>query len=304
MKHSYFPISKMLVNFDLFIEKNKAQLETTPLIWENVSLVQKLRPQFEAANEVRFQDISGFTKTKSLKKQEAAISLNTINLLLYNYCIKTHQLDDIENFKGSVVQFMHKSNKELIEAIKFTLNYLNQMGNTKTDAGVSPEHEADLIANKEAFMTYIPLPKNKREYAKREYQVAKTLAKQIKNIFKNRLNKTMKAYYEFSHPELYAAYKDATKIDTKNSRKLAVMGKILNEENLTPIARVNFTIPEVNFKHTSNGKAGGFRIRKLEPGTYQMKVSATNFETQTLTLVHNEDETTVLDLLLKPLHLN
>ena len=166
----------MLVKFYLFVEKNKAQLETTPVIWENISLVQSLSPQFETANEVRFQDISGFTKTKSIKKEEAAISLNTSNLLLYNYCIKTHKLDDIENFKGSVAQFMHKSNKELTEALKFTLNYLNEMGDTKTDAGITPEHEADLIAKKEAFLTYMPLPKNKREYAKREYQMAKTIA--------------------------------------------------------------------------------------------------------------------------------
>jgi len=126
------------------------------------------------------------------------------------------------------------------------------------------------------------------------------LIKKLDDIFNLRLNKVMSSTFEKSDPELFAAYKLASKKENPGNRKLAMKGMILNKETGECLKGVHIIIPEQKIDHLCRGKKGGYQIKNIETGIFPMRVEAKNFKTQMVTLIHNEGETVEMDFFMEP----
>ena len=300
MNKKYFPIHKMLPRFNDFVTSNQTKLEAIPLVWEVIDLILKYIPKLEAAKQAHNYDFKGITTVKRLKKADLANSLHLVMNLIYNDCLKTGNQAVIRNFKDSESNLGHISNAKLVSKAKNTIAYCDDLGENLTTIGVTPEMLATLKADALAFEAAIPQPQESIKKGKIATEQIKTYSTEVIDIFNERLNRVMESYFKESEPDLYRAYLLATERENAVNRKLAVRGTIFDHVTNKPITRALIHIPATGIKHLCNNTKGGFRIKNLEAGTYQVEVSAVNYQTQTLTLVHHPGETNILDILLEP----
>ena len=108
-----------------------------------------------------------------------------------------------------------------------------------------------------------------------------------------------------SEPVFYAGYKNARKIVEQGSGSLQVSGKITDAGTGLPIMdatllfRLNGQTEVVIEKHTA--AKGGFMIKSLAEGTYQVSISKTGYQTQTKVINVTPDKLCTLDVALESL---
>jgi hypothetical protein len=108
-----------------------------------------------------------------------------------------------------------------------------------------------------------------------------------------------------SEPVFYAGYKNARKIVEQGSGSLQVSGKITDAGTGLPIMdatllfRLNGQTEVVIEKHTA--AKGGFMIKSLTEGTYQVSISKTGYQTQTKVINVTPDKLCTLDVALESL---
>ena len=106
----------------------------------------------------------------------------------------------------------------------------------------------------------------------------------------------MKSMYEKDEPGLYKAYLAARDIEKVGHKKIAVSGRIIDKLTKEVVPQVHILIPDAQIDHQCTGKKGGFRIKSLDPGSYNMIVKAVTYKNINLQVVHRYGETNVFEL--------
>lgn len=296
MKKQYLNLREMLRRFNDFTQDYQAKLDTIPVVKEIITLILSLYVSFEAAWAVREKDYKGTTLTKRNKKEALALQLGRVNQLIYNYCVKTNELEDIENFKGGSSVYANYGDEKLISRVDLSTAYCDALAEKLVDTGVSEEVLAQLKTLATEFKELTPRPKELQSSSKIATGEISKLAKQINSLFRYRLDKVMKSLFEQEEPELYKAYVEARDIEKVGYRKIAVTGHILDKLTKQAVPQAHIIIPEAEIDHKCNGKKGGFRISSLEPGTFDIRIEAVTYKSISMQLVHRFGETNVLEI--------
>jgi len=296
MKKQYLNLREMLRRFSDFTQTYQAKLDAIPVVKEIITLILSFYVSFEAAWAVREKDYKGTTLTKRNKKDDLALQLGRVNQLIYNYCIKTDELEDIENFKGGSSVYANYGDEKLISRVDLSITYCDTLAEKLVDTGVSEETLTLLKTLATEFKALTPRPKELQSTSKIATEEISTLAKQINSLFRYRLDKVMKSIFEQDDPELYKAYIEARDIEKVGHRKIAITGHILDKQTKLPVPQAHILIPEVDIDHKCSGEKGGFRISSVEPGTFDMKIEAVTYKSINMQLVHRYGETNVLEI--------
>ena len=286
----------MLRRFSDFTQVYQAKLDAVLVVKEIITLILTLYTSFEAAWAIRDKDYKGTTLTKRNTKETLALQLGKVNQLIYNYCIKTNELDDIENFKGGNRVYANYGDEKLISRVDLSIAYCDALAEKLVDTGVSEDVLSMLKTLSTEFKDLTPRPKELQSTSKIATNEISVLAKQINKLFRYRLDKVMKSIFEQDDPEIYKAYVEARDIEKVGHRKIAVTGHILDKQTKLPVSQPHIIIPEVNIDHKCSGKKGGFRISSVEPGTFNIKIEAVTYKTISMQLVHRFGETNVLEI--------
>ncbi len=300
MDKRYTPIQHMMYQFNDYVNLFKTKLETIPLVWTVTSEFLQLGEDFSEALRVQASDIGGYTLTKGKKRVNLSNSLIRVLNLIYNDCLIKNQFDQINDFKSTYKKLLRLSYSNLMGKSISTIEYCDVHSEQLADMGISAEMLQSLKADTAALNAYIAMPQEmikKREKAGLKIQ---RLAREIDNLQNHRLNKLMESFFKLTDNEVYSAYQQAVKREKPARRKLAVIGSVKDKTTNMPIKQAHVLISKADIDHIVKGDTGGFRIRQLDADTYSVEVSATNFITQKLTLVHNFGETDRLDILLEP----
>lgn len=296
MKKQYLNLREMLRRFSDFTQVYQVKLDAIPVVKEIITLILSLYVSFEAAWAIREKDYKGTTLTKRNKKDALALQLGRVNQLIYNYCIKTDELEDIENFKGGSSVYANYSDERLISRVDLSISYCDALAEKLVDTGVSEETLTLLKTLATEFKALTPRPKELQSTSKIATNEISTLAKQINSLFRYRLDKVMKSLFEQDDSELYKAYVEARDIEKVGHRKIAVTGHILDKLTKLPVSQAHIIIPEAEIDHKCNGEKGGFRISSVEPGTFDIKIEAVTYKSVNMQLVHRFGETNVLEI--------
>ncbi len=300
MDKRYTPVQNMMYQFNNYVDLFKAKLEVIPLVWTTISQLLQLDEGFNEALRVQASDIRGYTITKGERKANLSSSLIMVLNLIYNDCLIKNQLDQINNFKSTYKKLQRLSYSKLLDKSITTIAYCDAHSEQLADMGISAEMLQSLKSASDALETYIAMPQEmikKREEARLKIE---RLAREIDRLQIDRLNKLMESFFKLTDIEVYSAYQQAVKREKSASRKLAIIGSVKDKTTNMPIKRAHILISKVDIDHVVKGDKGGFRIPQLDADTYPVEVSATNFITQKLTLVHNYGETDRLDIFLEP----
>ncbi|WP_321317187.1 carboxypeptidase-like regulatory domain-containing protein [Labilibaculum sp.] len=279
-----------------FIVLNQAKLDAIPVVKEIVDLQQIKMGRFDILWELTQTNHSGTTITKHNTKALAANYLNRINLLFYNYCQKTDKMVDLPNLKGSVPFYLALSDEKFINKLDFTCRFGDNLGDQLTETAVSAEELADLKVLRSSYIDLAPRPREVLSSTKIANRELKEVAAEILNINKNRLDNVMQSLFAGSDPEFYQTYLEATSVEKTGCRKTAVSGSIIDKDSKLPVPQAHILIPEAGIDHMGTSKKGGFRIKTLNPGTYQVQIKAVTYKTISLELVHRYGETNVLEV--------
>lgn len=280
--------------FQVFLSDNQAKLYAIPVVKEIIDLQLAKLSRFDTRWMLTQTNNSGTTITKHNTKALAANHLNRINLLYCNYCLKNNKMENIPNLKGSVPVYLNLSDEKFIGKLDFSCKFGDDLGDQLPETAVTPEELADLKLLRSSYIDLAPRPREVLSASKIANQELKEVAAEILNINKSRLDNVMQSLFADSEPELYQNYLEATNIEKTGYRKSAVSGSIFDKESQQPVPQAHILIPEAGVDHKCTGKKGGFRIDKLNPGTYQIQIKAVTYKTINMELVHRYGETNLL----------
>lgn len=289
-------LKEMQRTFRSFISDNQVKLNAIPVVKEITDLQVTKMDRFDILWELTQTNHSGTTITKHNTKALAANYLNRINLLFYNYCLKSNKLEDLPNLKGSVPVYLALSDEKFINKLDFTCRFADNLGDQLVETAVSAEELADLKVLRSSYADLAPRPREVQSNTKIANQELKEVAAEILHINKSRLNNVMQSLFEGSEPEFYQSYLEATNVEKTGHRKTAVSGSIIDKDNKLPVPQAHILIPEAGIDHMCTSKKGGFRIKTLNPGTYQVQIKAVTYKTISMELVHRYGETNVLEV--------
>ena len=296
MKKKYMNIREMLRRFSDFVELYQVKLDAIPVVKELIALFLGLKLNFETAWAIREKNYKGTTLSKKNKKDKVAEQLGRVNQLIYNYCIKVNNLDDLPNFKGSKMTYAQYGDERLISRLALTIDYCEGLGEKLVDTGVTEDMLTELKSLTEDYKTLIPKPRELQSKSKIANNELGTISLEIINILRYRLDRVMKSMFELDDPELYKAYVEARDIEKVGYKKIAITGRILDKQTKQPVTQAHILIPEANIDHQCTGGKGGFRIPSVEPGTFNMRVEAVTYKSISMQLVHRYGETNVLEI--------
>lgn len=279
-----------------FFANNQGKLYVILVVKEIIDLLLAKMGRFDTLWDLTQTNHSGTTITKHNTKALAANHLNRINLLFYNYCLKTNKTEDIPNLKGSVPVYLNLSDEKFISKLDFTCKFGDNLGDQLSETAVTPEELEDLKILRSSYIDLAPRPREVQSALKIANQELKEVAAEILNILKTRLDNVMQSLFANSEPEFYQSYLEATTMVKVGYKKTAVAGTILDKESKQPVPQAHILIPEAGLDHECTGKKGGFRIDKLNPGTYQIQIKAVTYKTISMELVHRYGETNVLEV--------
>ncbi|MDM8161967.1 carboxypeptidase-like regulatory domain-containing protein [Labilibaculum sp. K2S] len=296
MKKSLETQKEMQRTFRGFISDNQVKLDAVPVVKEITDLQVTKMDRFDVLWELTQTNYSGTTITKRNTKALAANYLNRINLLFYNYCLKSNKLKDLPNLKGSVSFYLSLSDEKFISKLDFTCRFGDNLGDQLAETAVSTEELADLKVLRSSYIDLAPRPREVKSNTKISNQELKDVGAEILNINKTRLDNVMQSLFAGSDPEFYQSYLEATNMMKVGRRKTAVSGSITDKESKLAVLQAHILIPEAGIDHLCTSKKGGFRIDKLNPGTYQIQIKAVTYKTISMELVHRYGETNVLEV--------
>ena len=290
----------MLFQFIDFVTANRAVLESNLLLWKLIEKLMLLGDEFN--DSIRIQGINHKGLSISKKQKKAALSRSLIDILnlLYNNCLMNNQMDAIGNFKSTEKKLLHMAYNKLLNYAEDILSYCDKHTTELAEMGITDLMLSSLKNTMSELRIYMPLP---QEMIKKREEATRAIMKKGKAIDllqTERLDKLMESFYKVSNENLYTAYQQAVKREKASSRKLALMGTVKDKITQKPIKHAHILINKLDIDHIVRGEKGGFRIPNLEADTYPVEISAVNFVTQKITLVHNYGETDRLDILLEP----
>lgn len=296
MKKIFISYREMKRRLEDFYEANKEKIDAISILKEIFDALFAEFNQFEKAWDVLTQNYTGSTLTKKNIKSQLADQLSKCNLLLYNYCIKKSLTDELPNFKGSEAHLNHLSDENLISRSDYTIAYLEKLGAEIGETGLEAKDLEDLKALFTNYESLAPRPKvlqSKRKIAQEDMTVSHANGLYI---IRERLDKVMESLFEDEDVDFYKNYLEASEIEKVHSSKLAVKGHIIDKNTKLPVPQAHLIIESIDLDHEVTGKKGGFRIPKLEPGSYTLKIEAVTYQTITMELVHRHGETNVLEV--------
>ena len=191
---------------------------------------------------------------------------------------------------------MTLSDEKFISRMYYTCNFADQLGENLADTAVTPDEVADLKTLRSNYESLAPRPRELKSNIKINNQELKEVAAEILHINKTRLNAVMQSLFETSDEELYKSYLESTTVEKVGYNKTAVSGSILDKESKQAVPQAHVIIAEANIDHLCQGEKGGFRIKNLDPGTYQIQIQAVTYKTISMELVHRYGETNVLEV--------
>ncbi|MCY1634878.1 carboxypeptidase-like regulatory domain-containing protein [Marinifilum sp. D737] len=296
MKRIFFTYREMKRRLDDFYNANQAKIDAIPVLKEIFDALFVSFNKFELSWEILTQDYSGSTLSKKNVKSQLAKHLSNCNMLVYNYCIKNEIIYELPNFRGSDVYLKRLSDEKLISRTEYSIQYLEKLGETIGETGLSAQDLEDL---KTLFISYeglAPRPKvliGKQKIAQQDLSDAHT---EGLLIIQERLDKVMESMFEDAEPDFYHTYVEASEIEKAYSSQLALKGSILDKNTKLPVPQAHIIIESIGLDHEVKGTKGGFRIKNLEPGTYTVKVEAVTYKSISLDLIHRLGETNVLEI--------
>ena len=289
---------KMYLTLRIFLLSNPTILAKLPNCVEFTAALDAAIAQIQSTSEQNHFSTKGITDNK----QQLRDTLSTLTVdnsaKMQAYARYLHDTVLLAETKFTSSDLRKIPALELVDIAKGLYNRIQANIAKVTEYNLTAETQTTFKAAIDAFTESIPQPRQSQLKSKEntliETQAFADADEALSNI------DTLVEIVKLTEPTFYAGYKNARKIVEQGTGSLQVQGTIVEAETQKPIpvATVTFRLSGqttvVLEKETAN--KGGFMIKSLPEGIYDVTVTKVGFKTKTVTVTVRWDELCNVDI--------
>ena len=167
--------------------------------------------------------------------------------------------------------------------------------------GITAETQVVYLGKIEAFEKAVPLKRDSITAQVRQTNETEQLFRDTDGVLKQIDN--LMEIVRNSNANLYVGYVEARKVIEVGTESLSVNGKVFDAVSLEAISGVEIELMLLPLNghapvQKKSAEKGGFRIKSLQPGNYQVKAGKLGYTGKVLEIVVNSGETTDLTIAL------
>ena len=291
-----------------FCDGNSTTVSSLPAYSTNLQILVESNNQIEEAAESQGTGTGGITSNKKQLRLSLNASASDTARKLISFAKLTNNYTLLGEVNYSESDFKIFSDNEVREKSQVLYNKAQEHISELTEYGITEETQTTLQNNIISFSEVIVAPRmgitNKSQATKQLVDLFKRAATALEKM------DAAVEIVKLTEPIFYDGYKSARKIISKGTRKLAVKGLVIENENGEPIkgVTVTFTLNDATDQlkaASSEGQAeltkttaakGGFNIKSLAAGIYKASFKKMGYVEQLVTVNVNDGEITVVEV--------
>ena len=282
---------KMYLTLRIFLLENPAITAKLPNYPEFIAALDAAIFQIQN-NSYQHYNTKGVTDNKNQLKDELITTTVDASAKIQAFAKYTHDTVLLAETKFTISALKIKSALDMLDDANGLYNRIDDHIADLTTYGLTVETQKDYRAIIDAFAESIPQPRQSQLKSKEntllENQGFDAADKAVDNI------DTVVEIVKLSEPLFYSGYKNARKIVEQGSGTLQVQGYITEAATGKPIpvATVTFRLigqTDIAIEKETAAK-GGFMIKTLAEGIYDVTVAKVGFKPKTITITVRWDE--------------
>ncbi len=261
---------------------------------ENIAKIMKAE-----ANESN--NTTGLSDYKQETKEDLVVAAFEVSSRLSSYARQNNRPELLKNTYYTESKLRYNSDSYLRGNTRKLYDIAETHLEELATFGITAETQVVYLGKIEAFENAVPLKRDSITAQVRQTNETEQLFRDTDGVLKQIDN--LMEIVRNSNANLYVGYVDARKVIEVGTESLAVNGKVFDAVSLEAISGVEIELMllplngHAPVQKKSAGK-GGFRIKSLQPGIYQVKAGKYGYTEKLLDIVVNSGETTDLTIAL------
>lgn len=294
--------SNRAINIDLesIKEKNISTVGGVAPLMKSFGKLKGYNQIYDAYLPICDTDLTGFTvqlhKDRSGLEQAIISIMSRINLHAFQE--ENNVLYSKSKLTQSELDRMNSA--QLMAMTEQCFNITEEQKDNWEAMSITQELVDYMLNKKEQFVLSCEDPDEQEIAVVNAHKVLrKTIAENNRTIYQEILP-TVKNLYKVSHPLIVSDIETALNINKISSKKLAVMGRVIDAVSGEPIVFGIIEIEAIGLKRRLRSQEGSFRLRNLPEGEYVIRCSHAEYKTHEFRFIHTWGTTTRLELRLVP----
>lgn len=280
-----------------YLSENVAILDPLPNFQENYRAFQDTITQIQQSGEQQSFSKTGIAATKSeLKQSLVALAADTARKLTA-YAKFSNNKTLLGEVSYSESDLKRCADTNLCSVAQGIYDRAQTSVDALAAYGITPRSQTALLNAINSFNASIPKPRlgitEKKQSTAQLVQLFKAADMYLENI------DTAVEIIRLTQGNFYNGYKTARKLIQTGSGSLSIKGAITDSLNGEPLKGVKLTFVSNDgiepFEKETADK-GGFMVKTVQDGAYQVRVSKEGYKEKTVTISVNDGELTRLDL--------
>ena len=301
-------LSMYLVVYD-FMTANMAILTPLPNVKANYTSLQALITQIQASGEQQNFDKTGITGNKNQLKQTLVTLAADTSRKLTAYAKFTNNLTLLNEINYSESDLKRRADINLRDVVQGIYDRAQPIVASLAIYGITAATQTALLGAINAFKTAIPKPRlgvtEKKQLTTQLAALFKKVDVTLENI------DTAVEIVRLTEVNFYNGYKSARKLITTGRGSVSVKGIVTDASNGEPLRSVTLkfstngtstklkALTENNDLTKKTADKGGFMIKTLAEGAYQVAITKPGYKEQMVTVNVSDGEMSVLAIKLE-----
>ncbi|GET22757.1 carboxypeptidase-like regulatory domain-containing protein [Prolixibacter denitrificans] len=261
---------------------------------ENIVKLQKA-----AANESN--NWTGLSDYKQETKDALVVAALEVSSRLSSYARQNNRPELLKNTYYTESKLRYISDSDLSSSAEKLYDIAEANLEELATFGITAETQTAYKAKIDAFNKAIPMRRDSITAQVRQTKQTEQLFRDTDGVLKQIDN--LIEIVRNSNANLYVGYMDARKVIEVGTESLAVNGKVFDAVSLEAISGVEIELMLLPLNghapvQKKSAEKGGFRIKSLQSGMYQVKAGKLGYTEKLLDIVVNSGETTDLTIAL------
>lgn len=289
---------KMYLALRIFLKTNTTLITTLPNVNEFLTDLDKAIILIQTNSENQLFKSSGIADDKKQNRDKLEIMIldNAGRLAAYAKYAKNNLL--IAESRFSMSSLKNNTDLELVEISNGIYNRIETKITELSTYGLTAATQTLFKTSTDVFNTAIPAVRQTQVSQKENtLQINKGISEA--DVAIDNLD-TLVEMLRFSNPVFYTDYKATRMIIDAPSIALAVKGMLVDVDG-NAVKGVDITFMDKNNNHVvvlkkKTAEKGGFTVKSIPEGEYGLMIGKTGYISQTMDIVVNNTETTVINI--------
>jgi len=289
---------KMYLTVRIYLLSSPDVTAKLPNFPEFMAALNAAIDQIQASSEQHQLNTKGVTTNKQLQRETLVTETVDASSKMQAYAKYTRNEVLMSEIKFKLNDLKDIPALDLVDISNIVYRRINDNLDNLPLYGLNRQTQETYRADIDAFSASIPLPRQS-QLKNKENSLLETQGFKIGDEAIDNIDGVVEIV-RLSEPLFYAGYKNARKIVEQGTGSLQVQGNITDASTGNPLpgATITFRLSgqaEVILEKEAAAK-GGFMIKSLAEGIYDVTITKIGFKTQVLTVVINWNELYNLDV--------